>query len=191
MGSAQNISGNFGVGTSSFIARRQDALEFSATVDLEFDPQAEGEEAGMTLFLQRNQHFDVGVIALANRTTALSTGKGVEKFVQLRTITSLSTPDGLSDPLSKPGVISLEDMETNKLRMKIQAVNASTYVFSYAEVKKGTFVQWKIVGYGDASEVSGGFTGTMVGLYATGNGKNSTSPAYFSNFNYDPVLGIY
>lgn len=165
MGSAQNISGTFGEGTSSFVARRQDALEFSATVDLDFDPRFEGEEAGMSLFLQRNQHFDLGVIALATRTSRSLPGKGFEKFIQLRTTTSLSTPDGLSDPLSKPGMILLEDKGANQFQMKIQAVNASTYVFSFAEVEKGKPGQWRVVGYGDSSEVSGGFTGVCAFLY--------------------------
>lgn len=56
LGSAENITGNGFIGTSSFITRRQDSLEFTAEVTLEFAPDlshlsVEEEEAGMTLFI--------------------------------------------------------------------------------------------------------------------------------------------
>jgi len=37
-----------------------------------------------------------------------------------------------------------------------------------------------------SSEVAGGFTGVYFGLYATGNGQVSTSPADFDWFDYQP-----
>ena len=36
-----------------------------------------------------------------------------------------------------------------------------------------------------SSEKVGGFTGVYVGMYATGNGKESTTPADFDWFEYD------
>jgi hypothetical protein len=35
-----------------------------------------------------------------------------------------------------------------------------------------------------SSEVAGGFTGVYIALYASGNGRNSLSPAYFDWFDY-------
>jgi alpha-N-arabinofuranosidase len=35
-----------------------------------------------------------------------------------------------------------------------------------------------------SSEVAGGFTGVYLGMFASGNGKNSVSPAYFDWFEY-------
>lgn len=32
---------------------------------------------------------------------------------------------------------------------------------------------------------------TLVGMFATGNGRNSTAPAYFSDFEYVPVEGVF
>jgi len=86
------------------------------------------------------------------------------------------------------------------VNLRVRAVNASTYEFAYAEAEVlpsgnlGLGVKesaWQVAGTGAALEVSGGFTGTIVGMYGTGNGHNSTTPAYFSNFIYDPVLGVY
>lgn len=140
--------------------RRQDAVEFTAEASLEFSPDltkpvVEGEEAGMTLFIQRLQHFDLGVIVKRNPTT-----KALQKFIQLRTITANSSADGMSDAFSQPGSAPLPDDATS-LRLRVQAVNASTYAFSYAEMRDGNVVgnHWTTVGFGAAREVSGGFTG--------------------------------
>jgi len=179
LGSSENITGSTGggVGTSTFVARRQDHVEFVAEVSLDFAPAVDGEEAGMTLFLQREQHFDLGVVAL----------NGTQRFIRLRTITANSTDEGQQDPISRPGILQLSP-GANNLRLQIQAVNASTYVFSFSE-KGGE--EWQTLGYGAASQVSGGFTGTVVGMFATGNGRNSTTPAYFSDFVYGVNSHVY
>ncbi|KAH8115249.1 hypothetical protein DFH11DRAFT_1726116 [Phellopilus nigrolimitatus] len=197
LGSAENITGTEGVGTSTFIARRQDALEFSASVKMDFAPEVEGEEAGMTLFIQRNQHFDLGVVLLnntyVNSSARLADGSALQKYIRLCTIDANATADGLEDAYSQSGLFPLPN-NTGSLLLRVQAVNASTYSFSYTESSIARSVSapyWTIVGYGAAREVSGGFTGTLVGMYATGNGRNSTAPAYFSDFVYEPVQGVY
>jgi len=188
MGSAENITGDEFAGTSSFIMRRQDVLEFTATSRLQFDPEVENEEAGMSLFIQRNQHFDLSVVRLSVSNT---TGSKLGNFVRLRTIDANSSSDGLHDTLSTPAVLGpLKDGAVDIL-LKVQAVNASTYTFSYSTSQKNGAPEWITVGTGAASEVSGGFTGTLVGIYATGNGRNSTTPAYFSEFDYVPVEGVF
>lgn len=167
MGAAENITGNGGLGTSTFISRRQDAVEFTAEVNLEFapdldDPKVENEEAGATLFIQRPQHFDLGIIVRRDATT-----DALQKFIQLRTISATSSPDGSSSTYSKPGILPLAD-DVTSLRLRVQAINASTYAFSYTETKKGKVGNhWTVVGYGAAREVSGGFTGVSDTLSST------------------------
>ncbi|GJE90826.1 glycoside hydrolase family 43 protein [Phanerochaete sordida] len=188
MGSAESITGSGGIGTSTFIARRQDAVEFTAEATLEFAPDLADsavaqEEAGLTLFIQRTQHFDIGVVALPSASGQLS------NFVRLRTFSANSSADGMSDAYSQPGILPLAG-GVKKLRLRVQAVNASTYAFSYLD-SSAKSAQWTTVGHGVAREVSGGFTGTLVGMFATGNGHNSTTPAYFSDFTYDPVPNVF
>ncbi|TFK50995.1 hypothetical protein OE88DRAFT_1660173 [Heliocybe sulcata] len=181
LGVSANLTGPDGIsGTSTFIGRRQEHVEFTADVDLSFSPQQVGEEAGVTVFLQQLQHFDLGVVAL-NSTE--------ERYVRLKTTTANSTDGDMKDPLSRPGLVKLPESVGDNLRLRVQAVNASTYVFSYAE--QGNGKPWNVVGYGDASEVSGGFVGTIIGMYATGNGQNSTAPACFSTFSYTGVPNVY
>ncbi|KAI5115209.1 hypothetical protein M0805_002778 [Coniferiporia weirii] len=124
LGSAVNITGGGGDETSTFIAWRQDALEFTVSATLVFAPDlqnadVEGEEVGLTLFIHRVQHFDLRVVALSDA------GSGT------------------------------------------------------------------VVGCGAARDMSGGFTESRAGMYATGNGTKSTTSAYFNNFIYDPARGIY
>ncbi|KAF8645880.1 hypothetical protein AX16_007538 [Volvariella volvacea WC 439] len=178
LGSAENVTGTLPtVGTSTFIARRQDHVQFTSSVALNFEPQADGEEAGMTLFLQKRQHFDLGVVRL-----------GGKDYVRLKTVTANSTQEGMVDPISKPGIVELEHNGSpsgaKTLELKVQAVNASWYEFSFRGTGFREPLPWTIVGYGAASQVCGGFTGTLVGLFATGNGRNSTTPAYFSDWDY-------
>jgi len=173
---------------TTFIARRQDHVLFTAESTIEFTPKASGEEAGMSVFLNRAQHFDFGVVGLANGTTG-----GVKRFIRLLTITANSTNAGATDPISKPGILPLPDTST-PLRLRVQASTRSTFTFSYQALAtrgSSTEVGWVTVGSGDATQVSGGFTGTLVGMFATGNGKPSTSVAYFSDFEYTPVQGVY
>ncbi|TDL23067.1 hypothetical protein BD410DRAFT_859486 [Rickenella mellea] len=136
MGSANNISGTSSdlTGTSTFIARRQDEVEFTASVSLDFEPRVDGEEAGLTLFLNKVQHFDLGVVAL----------NGTQRFIRLRTITANSTDGGSVDPISSPRMIILPQ-KSNHLRLVVQAVNASTYMFGYSDQGNGVV---HTVGYG-------------------------------------------
>jgi beta-xylosidase len=163
MGSAENISGNGGIGTSTFVSRRQDAVEFTAEVTLEFYPDlsnsvVEDEEAGMTLFIQRQQHFDLGVVVQQDSTGLL------KKFIRLRTFSANSSADGMTNAYSQPGILALGD-DANRLRMRVQAVNTSTYTFSYVDLAKpGDRIT---VGYGAAKEVSGGFTGVSIASYSS------------------------
>lgn len=131
-------------GTSTFVGRRQDHIEFTADVNLKFAPKQEGEEAGLTVFLQQAQHFDLGIVSL-NSTN----------FIRLRTITEISTEEGTMDPIPSPSLVPLpRGKDTFKLR--VRANNASNYVFSINAEGSG---KWQIIGNGAAREVSGGFVG--------------------------------
>lgn len=95
-----------------------------------------------------------------------TSGNGtLQKFIRLRVFSASSSADGMSVPLSRPGIVPLAN-GVDKLRLRVQAVNASTYAFSYSDLTSGgKSASWKIVGYGAASEVSGGFTGVSFYSY--------------------------
>lgn len=144
-GTAQNLTGNGLTGTSTFLARRQQHVLFTTTVVLDFSPGVVGEEAGISVYLNQVQHFDFGVVSLEEGS----------RYIRLRTFTPDSTTGDL-DPISSPGVAELPGM-LGRLILKVEAVNVSTYEFSYAAEGNGDL--WQVIGYGNSNEVSGGYTG--------------------------------
>ena len=158
---------------------------------MDFTPSVEEMEAGVTVFLtqvgrtayrvvpvrnkiadhadSKNHHIDLGVVLLstANGTLAL--------HFRWRAVSQITTPD--------PIVIPVPANWTGKpLLMEIKAINSTHYSFSSGPADAMSMML--TVGYGAGSLVSFGFTGTLVGVYATSNGGNITEDAYFSKWRY-------
>jgi len=134
------------------------------TTLLAFDPQVDGEEAGLTVFMTELHHYEVGVMREQGERIV---------FVRRR-IGDLSA------------VVAREPLAGTTVTLQIEAM-ADDYRFSYRvgdqplrELASGAarFL---------SSEVAGGFTGVYMGMYATGNGQPSTAPADFDWFDYQPV----
>ena len=191
----------------TFVGRRQEHIEFSYEVDLDFKSDTDGAEAGITVFLNQGQHFDLGVVSFtsasakaAGHTGVLEGGNAVSQYVRLRTITSTSTHEGSVDPISRPGIVALPKNVIGPVKLRVDGINRTTYEFKFTV--HGS--EWFTVGYGNSSQVSGGFvgtlgqftqhamkyllthcaTGTILGMFATGNGKNASDLAYFSSLSY-------
>lgn len=113
----------------------------------------------MSVYLNQLQHFDLGVVTLSPQS-AIQAGysgalsDGTTRYARLRTITANSTNGGAIDPFSKPAILSLGPEVLNTVSLQIEAVNRTTYAFRY---ESGS--EWKTVGWGNSSQVSGGFTG--------------------------------
>ncbi|KAI0338325.1 arabinofuranosidase [Trametopsis cervina] len=169
----------------TFVGRRQEHIEFKYQVTLDFESSVDGAEAGVTVFLNQGQHFDLGLVSLsgdgakAAGYTGSLVGDDTTRFVRLRTITANSTSQGSVDTVSSPRILELPHNVKDQLKFQVEAVNRTTYAFRYSAGDN-----WTTVGYGDSSQVSGGFVGTLVGMFATGNGKNVSDPAYFSGVSY-------
>ncbi|EIM92579.1 arabinofuranosidase [Stereum hirsutum FP-91666 SS1] len=176
----------------TFVGRRQEHIEFIFEVTLEFNSMQDQAEAGVTVFLNQAQHFDLGVVmlspdlateaGLAPATTENNNDTTTSSYIRLRTITANSTNSGATDPFSSPAILPLNSSTGTKLKLQVEAVNHTTYAFRYTDGGNGS--EWKTVGWGNSSQVSGGFTGTIVGLFTTGNGNDVTDPAYFSQLSY-------
>ncbi len=162
-GSSESLEGAGGFGSKvspTFVGRRAEDLYFTATTELEFDPKKENEEAGMTL-VQNEAHYDL-LVTMENKKRVA--------FVKLRFgQTSYESPKFEL----KPGPV--------RLMIKMEK---STFTFSYAQGNDN----YSKIESADAkflsSETIGSHTGLYVGLYATGNGKVSTSNADYNWFEY-------
>lgn len=70
------------------------------------------------------------------------------------------------------------------LHLEIKAFNWTHYSFSAGPAN--AMSQLQTLAYYPNSAVSDGFTGTFLGVYATSNGGNGSTSAYFSNWSYIP-----
>jgi alpha-N-arabinofuranosidase len=102
---------------------------------------------------------------------------------------ALGIRDGVKKVFVRRRIGSLWKVESEReygqegIILSVQA-DAKNYTFSYQQPGGGS----TILSSGECSvlstEVAGGFTGVYFGLYATGNGRNSSTPAYFDWFEY-------
>ncbi|MDR0682527.1 MAG: glycoside hydrolase family 43 protein [Dysgonamonadaceae bacterium] len=146
----------------SFVGRRQTEHGFTATTSLEFDSSDDNEEAGMTLIQNNTHHYDL-----------LLKKSGEQIIVQLRVrIGSLAY------------IAAEQTVSDNKVLLKIEG-SPYQYTFYFADAKGQKYTELSRLDTRYLStEVAGGFTGVMIGLYASSNGKPSQAKAYYDWFEY-------
>lgn len=163
--------GNLTEGTT-FVGRRQVDTLFTFSVDVDFEPRSPGEEAGVTVYLDESRHIDLGIFL----------GEDGEPVAGLKTFSSNS------NVTAPEVVISALKGIAGKVRLEIQATNATHYTFSAGKVEAGEdmSVEMQVVGIAVSKSVSGGYTGTLVGAYATTHGAlgNHTVKAYVSRWRH-------
>lgn len=149
----------------AFVGRRQQHFECSVSTLLEFEPCEEGEEAGLTVYMNEQFHYEI----------ALSLRDGKRCVLFRRRIGSLWKVEFVSDYSDSSIILGIE-------------ADSKYYSFTFASQGKEPQVAGKAECGLLATEVAGGFTGVYFGLYATGNGKACKAPAYFDRFDYIPIL---
>src|SRR6185503_8582594 len=149
--------------TPAFVGVRQSAFRFSARTAMEFSASADGEEAGLCVRSNDDNHYEVGLervdgkkrIFVRNRVK----GKGV--------------------------TVAEHPFEGEKLQLELSG-NESQYQFAWSLDGKA----WKSLGASPSADLSkeraGGFTGAVIGLYASANGKASNAYADFDWFEMRP-----
>ncbi len=153
----------------AWVGRRQDRFDMRAVVTLEFDPSAEREEAGLTVFMNEGHHYEV--------FTTLRKGR---KSVALRR--------RIGELVAETACRALTDAETGRVILAVDAT-PEKYAFLCGPSEDAL----KPLGEGEtrylSTEVAGGFTGVYLAMYATGNGIPCRNPADFDGFGYLPSSG--
>lgn len=144
----------------TFVGRRLTNHYFTATTRVEFDPQNENEEAGMTL-LNNGSHFDIMI------------NKKGEKRILVVKLQFGQTLYRSEEIILKPGPVNL----------RITG-NRTTFTFSYSQGDEPYADIETVDSKFLATETVGWFTGIYVGLYATGNGAVSKANADYDWFEY-------
>jgi len=148
----------------SFIGRRQESPDCSATVKLEFVPATENEEAGLVVERDKDNFFRF--------TLGYEAGQKVLRLIQR----SSAKPE---DDLIAKKVVS-----SGSIHLQI-STEGVFYTFSYSVNGKDWIVlENKLDGSFLGMKNAGRFTGTFIGMYASSNGNQSQNHAVFDWFEY-------
>ena len=146
---------------STFLAFRQEHFACTVRLKLEFSPRSEGEEAGISVYLNRDHHYEMALTRIEDEICVIMR----RKIGSLWKIEQKAVYD------------------STEIYMELDAAKEE-YRFSYSRDGR-TFSK---LGCGEAkyltTEVGGAFTGNFFALYATGNGKVCTDAACIKWINY-------
>ena len=147
----------------TFLGRRQRHLKCRVTTLLDFHLQDENEEAGLVALGDNKHHYEIGI----------SLRSGERSVFVRRRIESLQA------------VVARHSIPDEQIQLRVDAEEA-WYIFSYKTVDG----EWIELARGETRYLSSEagaamFTGTYFGMYATGNGKPSPTPADFDWFDYE------
>jgi len=149
-------------GTPAFVGRRQQHFACEASTQLTFDPQQDGEEAGITVYMNERFHYELAVKRIS----------GERKLIFRRRLGSLWKVEN-EMPLSADSVILT--VRADKWHYYFEATIGARNTTAFGQGECALL----------ATEVAGGFTGVFIAMYATGNGANSISPAHYDWFDYE------
>lgn len=147
----------------AFVGRRQQHLTFSASTNMEFKPQNEGETAGLTLFHNQDYHFRMEL--------GLEQGKPVIRLVKREVgVDKLLISHPWSDPHIQFKVVGHEQ----------------EYSFYY---RSNECASWGVLfekadGRLLSTDRAGGFTGTYIGLYGSKQAKLDLNEALNQDGNH-------
>ena len=168
-GNAASLDDGAGV---AFVGRRQEHAQCEAAARLDFAPDADGQAAGLSVWMNRTHHYEIAVTRLHGQRHIL-----VRR--QIGTLAATVASELLAD-----GPITLMVRATQEEGGFVAP--PATYTFSYAQGESAP----RELATGEArylaSEVAGGFTGVFFALYATANGADKAPPADFDWFEYAP-----
>lgn len=146
----------------TWVGRRQQHITFDASTSLRLKDGAAADEAGLTVYMEANSHYDLFL---------RSEGDGKHSVV-------LRYQLGELNHIEKTIPVG-----SGEVRLKVSGT-ADHYIFSYAEGKGG----WQEIDRMDArylsTETAGGFTGITMGMYAV-SPTSSKAVADFAYFDYE------
>lgn len=144
------------------VLRRQTEHDFIAKTSLDLNAQHDNETAGITLYQNNTHHYDLYLKKQGN-----------SYMVQLAAKIGMLAY-----------VVAEKEVASNKVELEIKG-NPFHYKFFFAEPGNREMTELGTLDTRYLSkEVAGGFTGVMIGLYASSNGEPTSAKAYFNWFDY-------
>lgn len=152
------------VDTPAFVGRRQQHFSARFSARLDFEPEADGEEAGLVARMNETHHYE---IALARRA-------GRRAVIVRRTIGSLTAEVASVPTPGGPLCLSIH-AERDRYRFSFGTDESTLETVAHGETRYLS------------TEVAGGFTGVYLGMYATGGGTRRETRAHFDYADYSPL----
>jgi alpha-N-arabinofuranosidase len=142
----------------TFIGVRQKHFNCTVITTIIFKPNAENEEAGLTVYAENKRHYDIAL-----------TKRGTQNIIALKAY--LGSISG--QPVEKV-------VKSEKIQLCVKATE-TMYKFYFSEEGK----PFEFLGEFEAKYLeSPQYTGAYFGLFATGNGYECSQMALFDNFIY-------
>jgi alpha-N-arabinofuranosidase len=154
------------IDSPTFVGRRQEHVDFTATVTMNLFDAREGDESGMTVFMNNKSHYDLFV----------KQATGGKRVLVIR---------------YRLGVLSHTacevDLPKGDVYLQVHG-HKDYYSFAYSTDGKNFETLDKVDVCYISSETAGGFTGIYLGLFATSATESSKAYADFDNFVYAPKV---
>ncbi len=152
----------------AFVGQRQPAFRFTARTEMEFKPTQDGEEAGLCVRANEGNHYEIGIRKVDGKT---------KLFVRNRIVNR--------EYLMAEEPVAPDKVHSDRVQLEISG-SEDKYQFAWCADGKA----WSTLAVSPSADLSrekaGGFTGTVIGLYATANGKDSQAFADFGWFELSP-----
>lgn len=145
----------------AFVGRRLSHFSCRMETEIDFEPQKDGEEAGLTVYMNERHHYDLGLKTAAGRRVA----------VFRKTVGSLSVEHTVECP-EGPVVLKIQAYPAK--------ITASIHTELSGEIELGRGETHLL-----STEVAGGFTGVFIAMYAVAE-TGQAAPASFDWFDYEP-----
>jgi alpha-N-arabinofuranosidase len=170
----------------TFLGRRQCHWRCTATTLLDFAPEADGEEAGLTVFQNYDHHYEIAVARRDGRRRLIARRR-------IGRLWAVTADEPLADgPVrlriacdehfyrlmaAGPGEADSRSLATGRTETSLRPIAAETD-FRMLDEGETRYL---------STEVGGRFTGVYFGLYAHGSGRPAAAPARFDWFDYEPA----
>ncbi|MGH7495629.1 MAG: glycoside hydrolase family 43 protein [bacterium] len=157
----------------SFLGHRQQHVQGSVRIAIEFSPKVENEKAGVVIF-QNEKHFYFMCKSLDGNAETIQLYKSGDQHMELLAAQTLS-----------------DEQKTKLLYFKI-AARGDTYSFSFGvDPDQWLLLQYNVDARFLSTRVAGGFVGCLYALYATSLGKPSENTTFFDWFEYSGEDEVY
>ncbi|KAK0617306.1 glycosyl hydrolase [Immersiella caudata] len=165
----------------TFISRRQTSTLFTFSIDFRFTPDKLNSEFGISAFLTQNHHIDLGIVLLP-RKAATDSFEGSDSRdpeelipqIRLRGMSYKTVPKEVIIPVPRVWI-------EGELCLEVRADDAAKYVFSVGPAKRPEMRE--VAAWGNEL-VSWGFTGVLLGAYATSNGGEGRAVGDITRWRY-------